>query len=121
MNTSLLSISILLVLLTPQLATAKSSPCEDSLKYLVDAYKDDINTQEAFDKIYAGLTDLPDGYSYEHSSKNPWKKAKSGEGLMKEMRSMFEKPPMSTYLSPVKFYFRRQKWHYIARNLKYNL
>ena len=91
MNTSLLSISILLVLLTPQLATAKSSPCEDSLKYLVDAYKDDINTQEAFDKIYAGLTDLPDGYSYEHSSKNPWKKAKSGEGLMKEMRSMFEK------------------------------
>ena len=30
-------------------------------------------------------------------------------------------PPMSTYLSPVKFYFRRQKWHYIARNLKYNL
>ena len=29
-------------------------------------------------------------------------------------------PPMSTYLSPVKFYFRRQKWPYIAKNLKYN-
>jgi esterase/lipase superfamily enzyme len=30
-------------------------------------------------------------------------------------------PPMSTYLSPVKFNFRRQKWQYLAKNLKYNL
>ncbi len=29
-------------------------------------------------------------------------------------------PPMSTYLSPEKFSFRRQKWH-LPRNLKYNL
>ena len=31
-----------------------------------------------------------------------------------------EYPPMSTYLSPVKFNFRRQKWHHLAKNLKYN-
>ncbi len=29
-------------------------------------------------------------------------------------------PPMSTYLSPEKISFRRQKWH-LPRNLKYNL
>jgi len=29
-------------------------------------------------------------------------------------------PPMSPYLSPVKFNFRRQKWHHLAKNLKYN-
>ena len=32
----------------------------------------------------------------------------------------YKTPPMSTYLSPVKFNIRRQKWPYIAKNLKYN-
>ena len=34
--------------------------------------------------------------------------------------SFTNNPPMSTYLSPVKFNFRRQKWPNLARNLKYN-
>ncbi|WP_428354259.1 hypothetical protein [Methyloprofundus sp.] len=33
----------------------------------------------------------------------------------------YRQPPMSTYLSPVKINIRRQKWPYIAKNLKYNL
>ena len=34
--------------------------------------------------------------------------------------SPLEYPPMSTYLSPVKFKRRRQKWQDLAKNLKYN-
>ena len=42
-------------------------------------------------------------------------------GVSKSSVGRSRYPPMSTYLSPVKINIRRQKWPYIAKNLKYNL
>lgn len=79
-----------LMLLMPAQSMAKQSPCSKSLTYLQDQYKTDEATREAFDKVYAGLTDLPAGYSYNGSSTNPWKAAGSGKGLYKKMVKMFK-------------------------------
>lgn len=50
---------------------AKKAPCGDSLKYLSKSYE----------KIYAGLKKMPQGYTYNKSSANPWKAAGSGKRL----------------------------------------
>jgi phosphatidylserine decarboxylase len=68
---------------------AEQSPCYDSLKYLKSQYKLDSVTRDAYDKVYDGLVDLPQGYSYNKSRVNPWKAAGSGEGLMQMMHKMF--------------------------------
>jgi len=80
---------VLLLLLLPSQVIASPSPCEDSLRYLTDQYASGKATREAFDKVYAGLTDLPVGYSYNGSQENPWKAAGSGEGVCRMMANMF--------------------------------
>lgn len=79
------------LLLLPSLVLAKKSPCAESLNYLDEQYQLSPVTQDAFDKVYAGLTDLPDGYSYNKSGVNPWKAAGSGKGLHRKMKEMFRK------------------------------
>lgn len=79
------------IFLCPGMATAMESPCAGSLEYLKSQYTQDSATRNAFAKVYAGLEDLPAGYSYGGSNMNPWKAAKDGQGLYTMMRSMFEK------------------------------
>ena len=69
---------------------ADSSPCSTSLQYLQFQYDTDQATRKAFDKVYAGLTDLPAGYQYKESSTNPWKAAGNGKGMNRMMVDMFQ-------------------------------
>ena len=88
-----LSIAIIFtlsLLLSPGIIIAKESPCQHSLTYLEEQYKLSPTTQNAFDKIYAGLTELPDGYSYNQSKENPWKEAGNGKNLHIMMQKMFK-------------------------------
>lgn len=78
------------LLFMPGQIMADESPCAGSLKYLNSQYDLDEVTRKAFDKIYQGLTDLPAGYSYNGSAKNPWKAAGSGKGMHQMMVSMFK-------------------------------
>jgi len=82
-------ITLFTLLLLPSLVLAKESPCAESLNYLDEQYQLSPVTRNAFDKVYAGLTDLPDGYSYNHSRVNPWKAAGSGKKLHSMMKEMF--------------------------------
>ena len=66
-------------LFVPAQIMANESPCDASLQYLNTQYDSDQATRKAFDKVYAGLTDLPAGYLYKGSAKNPWKAAGSGK------------------------------------------
>ncbi|WP_319549228.1 phosphatidylserine decarboxylase [Desulfogranum marinum] len=68
----------------------KISPCSASLQYLQFQYDTDPATRKAFDKVYAGLTDLPAGYRYKGSAANPWKAADSGRGMHQMMVKMFQ-------------------------------
>lgn len=77
-------------LFVPAQIMADESPCGASLKYLKTQYDSDQETRKAFDKVYVGLTDLPAGYSYNGSSKNPWKAAGSGKGMHRMMVEMFK-------------------------------
>ena len=72
-------------------ATAQytDSPCGNSLQYLQQQYAADPRTRSAFDAVYAGLVDMPSGYTYNGSSVNPWRGAGSGEGLFGQMVDMF--------------------------------
>ncbi len=79
-----------LSMLFPLGVTANESPCVDSLKYLKTQYDTDQATREAFDKIHAGLQDLPAGYSYDKSRENPWKSTGSGKGVYLKMLDLFE-------------------------------
>jgi phosphatidylserine decarboxylase len=90
-QTSIRRLFVLSVLLFPIQIMAESSPCAGSLNYLDNQYIHDLATRKAFDKIYAGLVDLPAGYSYGGSRENPWKAAKTGRGLYAMMRGMFDK------------------------------
>ncbi len=85
-----LGVATLSLLFAPTQVVAKESPCGGSLAYLNKTYNTEEKTRVAFDKIYAGLQDLPVGYSYNKSQKNPWKAAGSGKGLHKKMKEMFE-------------------------------
>ena len=78
-----------LLFLPPQVMAAES-PCGGSLKYLNTQYQLDPVTRKAFDKVYAGLTDLPAGYSYKGSKQNPWKAAGSGKDMYLMIVNMFE-------------------------------
>lgn len=78
----------LLLMPTPSVA-AEESPCGGSIRFLQDQYANEPATRDAFDKIYAGLTDLPYGYSYNHSSQNPWKATGSGQGMHRKMMELF--------------------------------
>ena len=69
---------------------AEESPCAASLLYLQTRYYSDQATRDAFDTVYAGLTDLPAGYSYNGSTENPWKAAGSGKGMHQMMIEMFK-------------------------------
>ena len=69
---------------------AKESPCGGSLKYLDTQYELDPVTRKAFDLVYAGLIDLPAGYSYKGSRQNPWKVAGNGKDMYLMMVNMFE-------------------------------
>ncbi|MCB1825280.1 MAG: phosphatidylserine decarboxylase [Candidatus Competibacteraceae bacterium] len=82
--------ALILSLLAPTQIMAAESPCANSLKYLQTEYDSDQATREAFDKVYAGLTDLPAGYSYNGSAQNPWKAAGSGQGMHRMMIEMFK-------------------------------
>ena len=73
----------------PVQTTAEESPCAASLQYLETQYDSDPATRQAFDKVYAGLKDLPAGYAYNGSDKNPWQAAGSGKGLHRKMVEMF--------------------------------
>ncbi len=84
------SLTLLSLLIAPSQVMAKRSPCAGSLEYLVKTYEQDPRTQKAFDLVYAGLQNLPEGYSYNHSRVNPWKEAGSGEGLLLKMIEMFK-------------------------------
>lgn len=88
-----LGVAGLLLLFAPagSKAAPTASPCEGSLNYLTTQYANDPATRKAFDKMYEGLTDLPQGYSYGGSAQNPWKAAGSGAGLQQKMLEMFEK------------------------------
>jgi len=66
-----------------------ASPCAESLDYLAGAYLNDRRTQVAFNRIYQGLSNLPDGYAYHGSRVNPWKDAGSGFGLHRKVLDMF--------------------------------
>ncbi len=90
LHVTVLWLFALLLLLVPTQLMAKDSPCGDSLRYLNAQYDLDPVTKKAFDKVYAGLVDLPAGYSYNGSSKNPWKAAGSGKETHKMMVKMFE-------------------------------
>jgi phosphatidylserine decarboxylase len=74
----------------PTQVMAKESPCGGSLQYLNTQYKSDPVTRKAFDKVYAGLTDLPAGYSYKGSRQNPWKASGSGKDMYLMMVNMFK-------------------------------
>ncbi|MDH5553460.1 MAG: phosphatidylserine decarboxylase, partial [Nitrosomonas sp.] len=87
--TAWLSFTLLLLFVSTQLM-AKGSPCGGSLQYLNTQYDLDPVTRKAFDKVYAGLTDLPVGYSYGGSSQNPWKAAGSGKDMHRMMVAMFK-------------------------------
>ena len=77
------------LLLMPGQIMADESPCGCSLEYLNAQYASDEATRKAFDKVYEGLTDLPTGYSYNGSAKNPWKAAGSGRGMHRMMIDVF--------------------------------
>ena len=79
-----------LSLFIPIQIMANESPCGASLQYLKTQYDSDQATRKAFDKVYVGLTDLPAGYSYNGSAKNPWKAAGSGKGMHRKMVKMFK-------------------------------
>lgn len=72
-------------------ALAEGSPCAGSLAYLEQHYTTDPVVRDAFDQVYAGLVDLPAGYTYAGSSTNPWKSAGSGKGLYLKMDELFTK------------------------------
>lgn len=83
------ALAALLWLLAPGQSLAAASPCEGSLKYLETQYASDPATREAFDRVYAGLIDLPPGYTYYQSAQNPWKAAGNGAGLQRKMGELF--------------------------------
>jgi hypothetical protein len=85
-----LAIAALQVLFAPIKGMAADSPCCGSIAFLKTRYSTDPNTRRAFDKVYAGLTDLPKGYSCGHSSRNPWKAARDGAGMHRKMMELFE-------------------------------
>jgi len=85
---SVLLFAAVLAMLSPA-AMAEESPCEGSLQYLEDQYLNSAATRAAFDRIHAGLVDLPEGYSYGQSRVNPWRSAGSGQQLQVMMREMF--------------------------------
>lgn len=87
--TALLFVTLSL-LLEPSQIMAKELPCAGSLQYLMTQYDSDPVTRKAFDKVYAGLTDLPAGYSYKGSRKNPWQAAGSGKGMQRMMVDIFK-------------------------------
>ena len=87
-QTLALGVIALPFLLISSFSIAKGSPCGDSLKYLQTQYRLDPVTREAYDKIYQGLTGLPNGYSYGGSRENPWKVG-SGKKMHAKMVSMF--------------------------------
>ncbi|MCK4842441.1 MAG: phosphatidylserine decarboxylase [Methylococcales bacterium] len=89
-HATMLAMMILSLLFMHTQAMAQASPCSGSLQYLNSQYQQDPVTKKAFDKVYAGLTDLPTSYTYEGSSKNPWKIARSGKGLHSMMVDMFK-------------------------------
>ncbi|MCI5114915.1 MAG: phosphatidylserine decarboxylase [Candidatus Electrothrix sp. AW1] len=78
------------LVLLPSQVLAEPSPCGDALQYLEKQYSEDEQTRKAFDTIYQGLQDLPLGYSYNSSSKNPWKMPAKGKGIYLKMLEMFE-------------------------------
>ncbi len=79
-----------LSLFVPSQVMANESPCGGSLEYLNTQYTADQATRKAFDKVYDGLTDLPVGYSYNGSVKNPWKAAGNGKEMHLKMVDMFK-------------------------------
>lgn len=85
-----LGIVVLPLLFAPAKSMAGESACHGSVDFLEAQYKHDPATREAFDKVYAGLKDLPQGYAYNLSSQNPWKAAGDGAGLHRRMMALFE-------------------------------
>ncbi len=85
------TVILLLLLISAQVMAEAISPCGGSLEYLKAQYLKDPITRNAFEKVYAGLVDMPPGYSYAGSNKNPWKAAGSGEQLHLKMVEMFDK------------------------------
>lgn len=90
MNATAFGFVTLSLLFIPGQVIAKESPCDGSLKYLNAQYDSDQATRKAFDTVYAGLIDLPPGYSYQGSSQNPWKASGSGKGMHRMMVNMFK-------------------------------
>ncbi len=79
-----------LSLFFPWRVMAQESPCGASLEYLKAQYDADKATRDAFDKVHAGLQDLPAGYSYNRSRENPWKTEGGGKGAYLKMLDIFE-------------------------------
>lgn len=68
------------------------SPCYNSIAALRKSYATDKLTQEAFQAAYNGLQPLPEGYSYNGSSENPWKQVsipKDGAGLAEAVADFY--------------------------------
>jgi len=80
----------LLAMTLPTTVLANTSPCESSLTYLKDQYTLSSATRAAYEKVYAGLTNLPQGYSYNQSRMNPWSTAGDGKQLHAMMVEMFK-------------------------------
>lgn len=76
---SLVVIAVLLptFFAAPSLAEEGISPCQGSLDFLQDAYDNDPATKVAFQLTYKHLKHLPEGYYYQGSGENPWKKGNS--------------------------------------------
>jgi phosphatidylserine decarboxylase len=87
---AILGINTVSLLFLPAQVMAKESPCGGSLKYLDTQYELDPVTRKAFDLVFAGLSDLPAGYSYKGSRQNPWKVAGNGKDMYLTMVNMFE-------------------------------
>lgn len=64
-------------------------PCQGSIDFLAQAYRDDPATRAAFQAAYDGLQPLPHGYSYGGSSENPWKAAGDGAGLARAVGEFY--------------------------------
>lgn len=73
--------ALLALIATAVRAEEAVSPCQDSIDALASAYASDEATRAAFQATYDGLRPLPEGYSYNGSSENPWKRSKDGAGL----------------------------------------
>lgn len=70
---------------------AAASPCQASLDFLQDEYKKNEDARISFQLAYDGLRkELPDGYSYNGSTINPWKDAGDGKGLMLKMVDFYK-------------------------------